>query len=62
MLKKKDLFKNKLLLIYGFGKSGKACFNFLKKKNSVKIFDDKATLANNKFKKFYISKKKNYRN
>ena len=58
MLKKKDLFKNKLLLIYGFGKSGKACFNFLNKKNSIKIFDDKVTLANNKFKKFYISKKK----
>ena len=33
-------FINKKILIYGFGKTGKACFNYLKTKNTVKIFDD----------------------
>ncbi len=33
-------FKNKKILIYGFGKSGISCFNFLKKNNICKIFDD----------------------
>ena len=34
------LFKNKKILIYGFGKSGISCFNFLKKNNICRIFDD----------------------
>ena len=34
-------FKNKKILIYGFGKSGIACFKFLKKNNICTIFDDK---------------------
>ncbi len=34
-------FKNKKILIYGFGRSGKSCFNYLKKNNIVKIYDDK---------------------
>ena len=33
-------FINKKILIYGFGKTGKACFKYLKTKNMVKIFDD----------------------
>ncbi len=33
-------FKNKKILIYGFGKSGISSFNFLKKNNICKIFDD----------------------
>ena len=33
-------FKNKKILIYGLGKSGIACFNFLKKNNTCLIFDD----------------------
>ena len=33
---KKINFKNKKILIYGFGKSGISCFNFLKNNNSVK--------------------------
>ncbi len=37
---RKVYFKNKKILIYGFGKSGISCFNFLKKKNNCKIFDD----------------------
>ncbi len=38
---KQAYFRNKKILIYGLGKSGKACFNFLKKKNICSIFDDK---------------------
>ena len=30
-------FKNKKILIYGFGKSGTACFKFLKKNNICNI-------------------------
>ncbi len=37
---RKVYFKNKKILIYGFGKSGISCFNFLKKNNNCKIFDD----------------------
>ncbi len=33
-------FKNKKILIYGFGKSGTSCFKFLNKNNICKIFDD----------------------
>ena len=33
-------FKNKKILIYGFGKSGISCFKFLKKNNNCTIFDD----------------------
>ena len=42
--------KNKNFLIYGFGKSGQATFNYLKKKNKVSIYDD-----NKKVKKVNIS-------
>ena len=34
------IFKNKKILIYGFGKSGNSCFHFLKKNNTCEIFDD----------------------
>ena len=37
---RKNYFKNKRILIYGFGKSGISCYNFLKKKNICEIFDD----------------------
>ena len=36
----KDKLKSKKILIYGFGKTGKSCFNFLKKNNQIKIYDD----------------------
>ena len=35
-----DNLKNKKFLIYGYGKSGHASFNYLKKNNKVLIYDD----------------------
>jgi len=55
MNEKKIYFKNKKILIYGFGKSGIACFNFLKKKNICTIFDDNQKNIPAKFKKKKIS-------
>ena len=37
---KENFFYKKKILIYGLGKSGIACFNFLKKNNTCLIFDD----------------------
>ncbi len=41
MLKNKNIFYNKRILIYGLGKSGLATFNFLKKTNQIYLYDDK---------------------
>ncbi len=40
MNEKQIYFKNRKILIYGLGKSGISCFNFLKKNNICTIFDD----------------------
>jgi len=48
-----DKLKNKKFLIYGYGKSGHASHNYLKKNNKISIYDD-----NKKLKKFFISLKK----
>ena len=53
-----NFFKNKDLLIYGIGKSGTACFNYLKKNNNVNIYDDKSSNIPKNFKKYSISKLK----
>ena len=45
-----DNLKNKKFLIYGYGKSGHASFNYLKKNNKVSIYDD-----NKINRKFFIS-------
>jgi len=42
----KVFFQNKKILIYGYGKTGKSAFNFLKKKNNLKVFDDNLPLTN----------------
>ncbi len=46
----KLFFQNKKILIYGFGKTGKSSFNFLKKKNYLKVFDDNLSLKKLSFK------------
>ena len=48
-----DNLKNKKFLIYGYGKSGHASFNYLKKNNKVSIYDD-----NKISRKSFISLKK----
>jgi len=48
-----DNLKNKKFLIYGYGKTGYATCNYLKKSNKIFIYDD-----NKKIKKFFISFKK----
>ena len=55
MNEKKIYFKNKKILIYGFGKSGIACFNFLKKNNICTIFDDNKNNILAKYKKKLIN-------
>ena len=51
-------FKNKKILIYGFGKSGAACFKFLKKNNICVIFDDNIKNISTRFKKNLINIRK----
>ena len=55
MNEKQIYFKNKKILIYGFGKSGVACFKFLKKNNICVIFDDNKKNISSKFKKNLIN-------
>ena len=55
MLYNKNIFVNKKILIYGFGKSGSASYSFLKNNNEVYLHDD--TKVNKLFiKKNYINK------
>ena len=54
----RNLLHKKIFLIYGFGKSGNACFKFLNKKNFCKIFDDNLKNIPQKYKKNII----NYKN
>ena len=49
-------FFNRKFLIYGFGLSGKSCFNYLKKKNFIKIYDDNNIKIPKNFKKYFIKK------
>ncbi len=55
MNEKKINFKNRKILIYGFGKSGFASFNFLKKNNICRIFDDNKKNIPAKFVKKFIN-------
>ena len=52
-------FKKKKILVYGFGRSGKSCLNYLKKDNIVKIYDDKLKKLPKKIQNFTIQIKKN---
>ena len=57
MLKSANLFKNRKILIYGFGKSGKASFKYLCKNNYLKIFDDNNLAVKKNLKKFFLKRK-----
>jgi len=41
MLKNKNIFYKKKILIYGLGKSGLSTYKFFKKKSEIYIYDDK---------------------
>ena len=58
MNERKINFKNKKILIYGFGKSGISCFNFLKGNNTCTIYDDNTKNIPTRFKKKLINIKK----
>ena len=58
MNERKINFKNKKILIYGFGKSGISCYNFLKGNNICAIFDDNIKNIPNKLKKEIINIRK----
>ncbi|MBA1339876.1 MAG: UDP-N-acetylmuramoylalanine--D-glutamate ligase [Pelagibacterales bacterium] len=47
MLKNKNIFFKKKILIYGLGKSGLSTYQCLKKKSELYLFDDKKKLINN---------------
>ena len=53
-------FKNKIILIYGYGKSGKASFKHLNKNNKVFIFDDNIKLKKSSFISLNKVKKKEF--
>ena len=55
----RKFFNNKKILIYGMGKSGFSSYHFLKKKNYIKIYDDKKKIIKNKsIKKLFLEKSK----
>jgi len=56
MLKNKNIFFKKKILIYGLGKSGLSTYQFLKKKSDLYLFDDKKSFVKkNAIKKNLIS-------
>ena len=58
MLKNKNFFFKKKILIYGLGKSGLSTYQFLKKKSNLYLFDDKSFFIKNiEIKKKLISQK-----
>ena len=59
MLDLGDKLKNKIFLIYGFARTCKSCFNYLKKNNKVFIFDDnKENISKKLLKTQFIEKSK----
>jgi UDP-N-acetylmuramoylalanine--D-glutamate ligase len=57
MIKNKNIFLEKKILIYGLGKSGIASYKFLKNKAKVYLFDDD---LKKKFEKQSNRRLKNY--
>ena len=58
MLELANQFNNQNILIYGFGKSGRACFKYLRKNNKIEIYDDKTLSIPKNLKKNSINKTK----
>ena len=58
MLELANQFNNQNILIYGFGKSGRACFKYLRKNNKIEIYDDKTLSIPKNLKKNLINKTK----
>ena len=58
MLELANQFNNQNILIYGFGKSGRACFKYLRKNNEIEIYDDKKSSIPKNLKKNSINKTK----
>ncbi len=54
-MQKETIFFKKFFLIYGFGKSGFASYNFLQKKNECKIIDDNKKNIPKKYKEKVIN-------
>ncbi len=60
MNKEEFQFKNKKILIYGFGISGKATFEYLNRNNETFIHDDNPKLISKKYRKKLLIRKKIY--
>ena len=45
MIKNKNIFLGKKILIYGLGKSGVSSYKFLKNKADLYLFDDNVTIC-----------------
>ena len=58
MVELANQFNNQNILIYGFGKSGRACFKYLRKNNKIEIYDDKKSSIPKNLKKNSINKTK----
>ena len=58
MLELANQFNNQNILIYGFGKSGRACFKYLRRNNKIEIYDDKKSSISKNLKKNSINKTK----
>ena len=55
MILKENFFFKKKILIYGLGKSGNACFEFLNRNNDILVFDDNSSIKNKKHIKYFFS-------
>ena len=52
---KENFFYKKKILIYGLGKSGSACFDFLNRNNDILVFDDNFSIINKKHIKYFFN-------
>ena len=53
---KENFFYKKKILIYGLGKSGSACFDFLNRNNNLLVFDDNFSIKNKKYINYFFSR------